>query len=63
MSEPMDPELLDILIRVQTELFMILTDELEPIESPRHRKLLRGIIGEISHYVTAQSPTLSDDKP
>ena len=54
-----DPELLDILIRVQGELFMMWRDEKESI-SPRSRKILQGIIGEITLYLAAQSPTLSE---
>jgi len=59
----MDSELLDILIRVQGELFMALNDDCEFIEGLRRRKLLQGIIDEIDAYLVSQSPTLSDDKP
>jgi len=59
----LDSELLDILVRIQGELFMMLSDVDDFIASPRHRKLLQGIIGGIDAYLAAQSPTLSDDKP
>ena len=56
----MDPELLDILVRIQGELVMMLNDDCEFIESLRRKKLIQGIINEIDSYLAAQSPTLSE---